>query len=371
MSLIAQWLPAAVVLAMAGRLTAAALLVYVGTYTGPSSKGIYAYRFDPSSGTLKALGLAAETENPSWVAADRKGEHLYAVNETDNGALTAFRIDAKTGKLTRLDRVSSLGAAPCALAVDATGRALLAANYTSGTLALAAIGNDGRLAQPQQIAHHGSSVNQERQAGPHAHSALFSPDNRFALSCDLGLDKVFVYRFDPSKPALALNQEAPVPPGSGPRHLAFHPNGRFAFVINEMTSTVTSFAWDAAAGKLSALATVESLPGDYRGLKSGAEIQVHPEGKFLYVSNRDQASSITVFAIDGNGALKQVERVSSGGSEPRNFVIDPSGAWLLAANQKSDNLVTFRIDRRTGRLSLTGAKVEVGAPVSIAFVAAK
>jgi 6-phosphogluconolactonase len=360
------------VAALASSALAADYLVYAGTYTGPASKGIYVYRFNSGSGQLKSLGLAAETVNPSWVVAHPGGDYLYAANETARGAVTAFRIDRQTGQLKALNQVSSRGAGPCAMAVDHTGRNLLVANYSSGSLALLPIQPDGSLHEASAfIPHEGSSANRERQSKPHAHSTDFSADNRFAVSCDLGLDKVFVYRLDAEKGWLSSNEppSASVPPGSGPRHFAWHPNGRFAYVINELESTVGAFGWDGATGTLTHLETVASLAKDYSGEKSGAEIHVHPNGKFLYASNRAQASSITVFAIDpAKGTLRQIDRVSSGGKEPRDFTLDPSGAWLLAANQNSNSIVVFRLDPKSGKLTPAGGPVEVGSPVSIAFV---
>ncbi len=358
-------------LMMAGGAFAADYLVYVGTYTGKQSRGIYAYRFNSSTGELKPLGLAAETPNPSWVTMHPTGDYLYAANETDRGMVTAFRVDKESGKLKQLSQVSSRGSGPCALAVDKTGKSVMVANYGSGTLALLPIKADGSVAEASAtIAHKGSGANPQRQGEPHAHSANFSPDNRFALSCDLGLDKVFIYRFDPARGSLADNEPpfGAVPPGSGPRHFAFHPNGKFAYVINELTSTVTAFSWNAAAGALKPLETVPSLPAGYAGEKSGAEITVHPSGKYLYASNRAQASSVTVFAIDQvKGTLRTLEQVPTGGKEPRSFGIDPTGAFLLAANQNSNTIVVFRIDPKTGKLTSAGTKVEVGTPVCIQF----
>ncbi len=344
-------------------------LVYVGTYTGAESKGIYGFRFSSRDGRLKPLGLAAATENPSWLAAHPDGVHLYAVDEADQGAVAAFRIDRTTGKLTALGRVPSHGKAPAALAVDVTGRSLLAANYGTGTLALVPVQSDGKLARATEvIRHEGSSVNKERQSGPHAHSADFSPGNRFALSCDLGLDRVFVYPYAAESGQLGKPLTAAVEPGSGPRHLVFHPSGRWVYVVTEMASTVAAFTWDGASGALRHFQTVATLPADYRGQKSGGEIAVDHQGRFLYVSNRKEASSITVFAIDETtGRLSEVERVPAGGSEPRHFALDPTGAWMLVALQKSNRIVTLRIDRKTGRLSDAGISAEVGSPVCVRF----
>ncbi len=357
--------------AFAGAAGSPAYFAYVGTYTGPASKGIYVYRFEPSTGELTTIGLAAEAINPSFLASDPKGAYLYAVGEAGGGVVSAFRIDRKTGKLTPLNRVSSRGSSPCALSVDRTGKFVFAANYGSGSVALFPIKADGSLAEASVFdQHHGSSVNPQRQAGPHAHSAIFSPDNRFALSADLGTDLVYVYRFDAAHGTLSPAGSGAVPPGSGPRHLAFHTNGRFVYAINELASTVTAFAWN--AGTLQQMATVPALPAGYQGLKSGAEIQVHPSGRFLYASNRGDANDVAIFTIDGaTGKITAAGHVPSGGRTPRNFSIDPTGQYLFAANQDSNNVTVFRIDPLSGGLTPTGKTIPISAPVCVQFVAAE
>ncbi len=351
-------------------------LVYIGTYTNQKSKGIYAYRMSAAKGELTSLGLAADIVNPSFLAVHPNRKFLYAVTEVSDlegqkgGAVSAFAIDAATGKLTFLNRVSSRGAGPCYLVVDKTGKSVLVANYGGGSVAALPVHDDGRLGEASAFVQHaGSSLNPKRQQGPHAHSINLSSDNRFAIAADLGLDELLVYRFDPSKGSLAANRPplAKVKPGAGPRHFAFHPKGGFAYVINEMQSTVTAFRYDARQGALSELQTVSTLPAGFAGNNSTAEVQVHPSGKFLYGSNRGH-NSIAVFAIDGKGMLAPVEHVSTQGRTPRNFGIDPSGAYLLAANQQSDTIAVFRIDPATGRLTPTGQVVETPAPVCVKFV---
>jgi 6-phosphogluconolactonase len=245
------------------------------------------------------------------------------------------------------------------------------ANYGDGSIAALAIQADGTLAEPGTvIQHQGSSHNPERQAGPHAHFIIPDPANRFALTCDLGLDQVLVYRLDAAKSTLAANDPpfAAVKPGSGPRHLAFHPSGRFVFLINEMGSTLMAFAYDAGRGTLKELQTVSTLPENFTGTKSGAEVQVHPSGKFVYGSNRGH-DSIAVFALDpASGRLTFLESQSTEGKTPRHFALDPTGQWLLAENQDSDSIVVFRVDSKTGRLSPSGQTVSVGAPVCAVFV---
>ncbi|HET9320733.1 MAG TPA: lactonase family protein [Bryobacteraceae bacterium] len=357
-------------------------LAYIGTYTQKNSKGIYVFRLNSSTGKLTPLGLAAETTSPSYLAIHPNHRFLYAVAEVNNfggqksGAVSAFSIDRSTGKLTLLNQVSARGSGPCHVMVDPTGKTLLVANYDSGSVAALPVGQDGRLREASAaIQHHGTSVNPERQEGPHAHCINNSPDNRFVLAADLGLDQVLVYRFDPARGSLAPNDPpfGKTPPGAGPRHFAFHPNGRFVYVINEIQCTASTFSYDAQRGALKLLATVSTVPKDYKVTKddSTAEIRVHPSGKFVYGSNRGP-DSIAVFSVDSTtGTLHPIEYVSTQGKTPRGFNIDPTGSYLIAGNQDSDSLVVFRIDQKTGRLTPTGQKLEAYAPVDVEFVAVK
>jgi 6-phosphogluconolactonase len=355
-------------------------VVYIGTYTQRGSKGIYAYRYDAATGQLEDLGIAAQTPSPSFLAISPNHKFLYAANETDeyqgqsSGIVSAFSIDAKTGKLALLNQVASKGASPCHISVDHTGKFVLVANYTGGNLSVFPVREDGSLgAASDFIQHQGSGPNHDRQEKAHAHWIDVSPDNRFALNADLGLDEVFVYRFDASKGKLTPNNPpfAKVAPGAGPRHLAFHPNGKFAYVIDEMASTITVFSYDAKGGKLKELQAVPTLPKDFSGENTTAEIVVHPSGKFLYGSNRGH-DSLAVFAIDPTkGTLIFVEHVSVKGKTPRNFEIDPSGKRLLVANQDTDNIVEFAIDSTTGKLTPTGTELKVPMPVCIKFLAAE
>ena len=355
---------------------------YVGTYTegGSASKGIYVYRFDAKSGKLTSIGLAAQTINPSFVAIAPSHRFLYAVNEVGNyqgkksGGVSAFAIDSSTGKLKFLNQVASGGADPCYITVDATGKYVLVANYTGGSVAVFPVLEDGRLGDASAfIQHTGHGTNPERQEGPHAHSIDLSPDNRFAIVDDLGLDETLVYKFDAAKGSLTLEQDSGVKadPGAGPRHFTFSPNGRFAYVLTEMGSTVSVLSYQSPDGVLKRLKTISTLPKDFKGHNDAAEIQVHPSGKFLYASNRGD-DSIAVFAVDPEkGTLSLVEHVKTKGSSPRNFTIDPTGSLLLVANEKSDNIVVFRINPQTGRLTPTGTVLEIPQPVCIRFVAAK
>lgn len=356
--------------------------VYFGTYTGKSSKGIYASRLDAASGKLTPPELVAESTSPSFLAVSPNEKFLYAANEVPKfegktaGAVSGFAIDRATGKLTPLNQKSSGGAGPCHLVVDATGKSVLVANYGGGSVQALPVKPDGSLDDGGTfIQHEGSSVNQGRQSSPHGHAIVTDPANRFALACDLGLDKVLIYKLDPAKAGLAANDPpfATVPPGSGPRHIAFRPDGKFAYVINEMTCTVTAFAFDGKRGALEALETISSLPKDMtvqRGF-STAEIEVHPSGQFVYGSNRGH-DTLAVFAIDAkSGKLTPVEHISTKGKTPRSFGIDPTGRWLLAANQGSDTVVVFAIDAKTGKLQPTGQELQVGTPVCVKFVEAK
>lgn len=357
-------------------------LVYFGTYTGAKSKGIYMSRLDIKSGRLSAPELVAEIKSPSFLTIRPDHRFLYSVNEVGQfdgkpaGSVSAFEIAPQTGKLTLLNQSSSGGSGPCHLVVDKKGRNVLVANYGGGSIAVLPVQPDGKLGPASAFVQHtGSSVNANRQKEPHAHSIVLDKDNRHAFVADLGLDKVMIYRFDAEKGSLApaTPPSASVKPGAGPRHFAFSPNGKFAYVINEMQCTITAFRHDPKTGELKETQTVSTLPS---GLEvqpgySTAEIEVHPSGKFLYGSNRGH-DTIAVFAIDTKrGTLTPVEHVSTRGKTPRNFAVDPTGKYLLAGNQDSNTVAVFRVDSATGRLSPTGHLLDVGAPVSVAFVPVK
>jgi 6-phosphogluconolactonase len=354
--------------------------VYIGTYTHAASKGIYAYRFSPSNGEIVSLGLAAETAHPSFLIVHPNHRFLYAVNEHESptepgNTISAFAMDTKTGKLTFLNRVSSKGIGPCHIAIDKTGQALVAANFGSGSVAAFPIHRDGKLGEASAfIQHQGSSIDPERQTGPHAHCVLFSPDNRFVIVADRGLDKVFVYRFNRSNGSLEVNDPPFVSlhPGWGPRHLAFHPNGKYLYLISEMGSRLTTLSYDAASGALHEIQTISALPEGFSGKNVSAEVQVDRSGRFVYGSNRGD-NSIGVFAIDAHvGTLTPIQHISTEGKTPRNFSLDPTGTYLFAANQDSANVVIFRVSPATGKLTPTG-KVLTGAsePACVLFVAEK
>ena len=318
--------------------------------------------------------MAAETPSPSFLAVHPNGRFLYAVNEQNSGEVSAFAIDSASSLLKPLNQVSSRGSGPCHLVVDKTGKWLFVANYNSGSVAEYPVKADGSLGESTGFDQHaGSSLDPRRQGGPHAHGTFLSPDNRFLLVPDLGLDRVLVYRLDLAKGTLPLNDPPflQIAPGSGPRHLAFHPNGRFAYVVTELAANVIACRYDARRGTLTEIQKIDALPADYTGQKSGAEIAVHPNGRFLYASMRSH-NSIAIFAIDAaSGKLTAAGNVSAEGKTPRSFAIDPTGAYLLAADQDSDHVVVFRIDQKTGGLTATGDTVEIPAPVSIVFVKGK
>lgn len=350
-------------------------LVFVGTYTGSGSEGIYAYRFNSVNGSLMPIGLAARTPNPSFLVLDARGEFLYSVNETDTfrssstdvrtGAISVFSVNRESGALTQIQQVSSEGAGPCHLSLDRTGRYLFVANYGGGSVAVFPVGADGRLEPHTQfIQGAGSSIHPKRQTQPHAHFIQATPDNRFVLIADLGRDQVMAGRFEDGR--ITLGPSAPVEPGSGPRHLTFSPSRAFHFVLNELTSTITTYSLDPESGTVKALGTVPALPEDFSGTNTSAEI-VTVNGRYLYVSNRGH-DTLGLFSIDQqSGNITAVEWVPSGGVAPRHFEIDPSGRWLLAANQGSDNLTLFRIDPSSGRLKSTGKVRSVSAPVCVRF----
>ena len=355
--------------------------VYAGTYTAKTnSKGIYVFPFDVQSGKPGAPVVAAETPDPSFLAISPNKKYLYAVNELttfegqSTGAITAYSLDRATGKLSQLNRVSSRGAGPCHISLDRTGKYVLVANYDSGSVATFPVLKNGALgAASAFVQHTGSGPNQERQPGPHAHWIATSPDNRFALAADLGSDEVLVYRFSAENGSLtpANPPFVKLSPGGGPRHFGFHPHAPFAYVLSEMQSTVTAFAYEEKTGRFSTMQTLSTLPESFKSQNDAAELFVHPEGKFLYASNRGH-DSIAVFSIDpAKGTLTFTGDFPTGGKTPRNFAIDPTGNFLLAANQESDAVVIFRINRSTGALTPSGESISIPAPVDLLFVPAR
>lgn len=351
------------------------LNLYVGTYTSGKSEGIYIYRMNMSTGELKHFNTVKGVVDPSFLAIDRHRRRLYAVNEVEqfagkpSGALSAFSIDQQSGNLSFLNQQPTLGGAPCHLIVDKTGRFVLVANYTGGNISVLPIKADGSLGvATDMVQHHGSSVNKERQEGPHAHCIELDSSNRYAFAVDLGLDKVMIYKFDAKNGKLVPNKEAQLKPGDGPRHLTFHPNGKYAYVINELTNSVTAFTYAKATGTLKETQTVSTLPKDFSAANTTAELAVSPSGRFLFGSNRGH-DSIVGFAIDqSTGKLTFIEHVPTQGKTPRHFTIDPTGTFLLVANKDSDTIVSLRINPATGRLDSTGHVAQVPTPVCLVLV---
>lgn len=348
-------------------------LVYVGTYTRGGSKGIYAYRFDSGTGKLTEAGVAAETPNPSFLTIHPNGRFLYAVNELSafkdqkSGSVTAFAIDKATGRLKMLNDQVAGGTSTCHLVVDKTGRNLLAVNYGTGSSAVFRVQPDGSLGERSGfVQHSGSSADERRQKGPHAHSVNLSRTQRYAIVADLGTDEYIVYRFDAAQGTIQRHGAAKVKAGQGPRHFSFAPDFKFGYGLNEMGSSVSVFDWNESAGNLTEVQNVTTLPDGFTGTNNCAEVQVHPSGKYLYASNRGH-DSLAMFAIN-KGKLTPMGQVSTGGKTPRNFRMDPTGSWLLAANQDSGNVVMFRIDKASGKLTATGDEVKTPFPVCIKFL---
>lgn len=353
------------------------LTLYVGTYTSGKSEGIYGYRLDHATGVLTRFN-SFKSVNPSFLAIDRSKRYLYAVNEVGEyagkpgGGVSAFAIDRTTGNLRLLNEQATQGADPCHLTIDRKRRTLLVANYTGGSVAVLPIRSDGTLAPSVDLKQHEGSSVKEQQKSPHAHCIILDRLERHALAADLGIDKLMIYRFDAltGKLSRAKQPWVELAPGAGPRHLTLHPNGKYAYVINELDSTLTVLKYNELNGTLSQIETVSTLPSDFSGTSYCADVHVSPSGKFLYGSNRGH-DSIVVYGIDSRtGKLRLVEHVSTEGKWPRNFAIDPTGMYLLVANQRTDNVVSFSIDAHTGRLKSTGFIEEIPAPVCLKFLSA-
>ena len=346
---------------------------FIGTYTSGKSEGIYGYAFDPVSGALRRMN-SCKSVNPSFLAIGPNYAHLYVVNEIGDflgkpsGFVSAYAID-KGGKLRLLNEQATQGADPCHLSIDHKKRTLLVANYTGGNISVFPIRSDGTLGMVSEVKQHEGSGPKEQQKGPHAHCIIFDRSQRHALAADLGIDKVMIYRFDRATGKLTPGKQpfADLQAGAGPRHLTFHPGGKYLYVINELNSTMAAFKYDERDGTLTHSDTVSTLPSDFSGVSYCADVHVSPSGKFLYGSNRGH-NSIVVYGIDlRTGKLTPVEHVPTEGNWPRNFAIDPSGKFLLVANQRSDNVVVFSIDEHTGRLKPTGHVEEIPSPVCIKF----
>lgn len=347
--------------------------LFVGTYTGTGSKGIYTYMFNIRTGKSRLVSHtdSGSVQNPSFLALSPNGQHLYAVTETGGrteGAVSVFNVDPD-GMLLFLDKLPSGGDHPCHVSVSKDGRWVLAGNYTGGSFAAFPVKPDGTLeAARQVIQHEGSGPNTKRQEKAHVHATVFDPANQYVFVPDLGTDKVAIYRFD-SRVAKPLKEAAQSfvasSPGSGPRHFTFHPNGRFAYLMEELTGTVNVFSY--AAGKLTPIQNISSHPEGFTGTRGSADIHLSPEGKFLYTSNRGDANTIAIFSVAADGKLKWVSDVPSGGKTPRNFTLSPGGRFVLVANQDTDNIVVMRRDVQTGKLMPTGEELQVPRPVCLVF----
>lgn len=352
-------------------LAAADLYVFFGTHSSGPGVGFSVAHFDTDTGALTKPRFLTEAVEPAYFVIHPDGRHLYTCNSGSPGGVSSYEIERTTGRLTLLNKVPSGGGDASYVCLDRTGRYVFVANYEGGNLAVFALQPDGRIGgRTAFIQHTGRSLNPQRQTHAYAHSIIVDPSNRFVLVADLGLDKLFVYRFDAKDGSLQPNDPpfAAVQPGFGPRHVKFHPNGRWVYLINEMGCTVIGFNWDSAKGSLAEFQTISTLPADFKGASTCAEVEVHPNGRFLYGSNRGH-DSIAVFAIDPTtGRLTPIEYAPSGGRTPRNFAFDPTGKWIICTNHGSENAVVFRVDEATGRLAPAGQPVPVPSPFCERFL---
>ena len=345
--------------------------VFVGTYTGGKSEGIYVYDLNGATGALTYSSHISGIDNPSFLALSPTHSHLYAVSETGDpgGKVFSYAIDPDSGALTYLNDQRSHGTLPCSIDVDKTGQCVLVANYGSGTISSYPIQKDGTLGKAvSKIQHEGSSVIESRQRGPHAHMIRHDLDDKYVFVPDLGMDKIMIYTLDPSTATLTAHGEGSVPPGSGPRHIDFHPNRKYAYVINEISSTITAFQYDASAGTLTEIETVTTLPDHYEGTSHTADIHITDSGKYIYGSNRGH-DSLAMYEIDeSTGRLTMIGIELTRGENPRNFGIDPTNTFVLVGNQSTDTVTTFRLDHETGKLIDIGQVNEVPAAVCLKMV---
>ncbi len=342
----------------------------LGTYTRGKSEGIYVYKFNSITGKSVLLSSAA-TSNPSYLAVSPNQEYVYAVNEnSDSGAVTAYAFNRKTASLHKLDVQPTQGDNPCYVAIDKTGKWAFAANYSGGSFTVFPINADGSLKAPSTtIAHHGSGPNKDRQEKAHVHSTVLSPDNHYVFVSDLGMDKIMGYSFNPAtgKVKAAAQPFAEAAPGSGPRHLIFHPSGRYAYLMEELSGQVVAFRY--INGSLKQIQSISSVPADFHGFAGSADIHVSPDGKFLYGSNRGESNTIAIFSISpATGMLKAIGYEPVLGKAPRNFNFDPSGNFLLVANQDTDEVVVFKRNKQTGLLKDTGERIKAGNPVCVKWI---
>ncbi len=351
-------------------------LVFISAFASGDKAGIHAFRFDSKTGALQLLHRTTDIQNPFFLAVSPDQRFLYAINaEKFGGAedefVAAYTLEGRTGQLKRLNQQSARGTASCYLSVDATGKAVLVANYASGSVASLPVQKDGSLGEASSfVQHSGSGADPQRQKGPNAHSIVISPDNHFALAADLGIDKIMIYRLDAATAKLTLNEVQPfakMQPGSGPRHITFHPNGRHVYVINELANTVTCFDYVTASGTLTERQTISTLPTGFAGKSYTADLKITPDGKFLYGTNRGH-DSIASYSISDDGRLTLISIEPSLGKGPQNLLITPDGEWLLCANMPENSVVVFRIDATSGKITATGTPVEMPMPSCIRWV---
>lgn len=349
--------------------SAKSAILFVGTYTDKvDSKGVYTLRFDLETGAIKQLHAGPKVDSPSFLATSHDGSFLYAVNETTSGEVTSFMIDKTDGSLSIQSSQKSLGVHPCHISLDKSGMHALVANYSSGTVTSLPINRDGSLAPGTSVQQKGTGPNKARQEAAHAHSVTMDPSGQWYLAADLGADKVFVYTVNSAGHLVYHPKSIALPPGCGPRHVAFHPNGKFLYVIGELDNTVTSFSWNAVAGSAKKLSTASTLPAGFSGDSNCADIHVHPNGRFIYGSNRGHDSIAILRTDTKSGSVTFVGTEGVRGKTPRNFAIAPGGKFLLAAGQNSNNIVVFKIDAITGGLMATGIDITIPSPVCLVFL---
>ncbi|RRB04032.1 lactonase family protein [Larkinella rosea] len=368
---------AALLLSFMSRAQSPKEVLYVGTYSTRGSEGVYVLEFDRANGSLKQLQTVSNAKSPSFLAIHPTGKYLYSVNEAaaNSGGVSSYAIEAKTGKLTMMNQQSSYGRGPCHIAIDQTGKLAFVSNYGGGTFTVLPIQNDGKLGvATDTLKYEGKSAHAQRQEKPHIHSATISPNNRFVYVCDLGTDKVYIYEFDPAsgKVKPAATPYVSVSPGSGPRHITIHPNGKFLYLAEELTSSVATFALNSKTGALTLIEdNVKTLPADFTGTNNtSADIHTDPKGRFLYQSNRGY-NALAILSIAGDGKPTLIGQQPTEGKTPRNFLIDPKGEYAFAANQDTDNIVVYKVDGKTGKLTPTGNQIKVPAPVCLKLFTVK
>jgi len=351
-------------------------VLFISAFTSGDQGAIHAYRLDANNGRLSLLHRTTDIENPFYLAISPNNKYLYAIDAEqfggeENEFVAAYQIEGRSGKLNRLNRQSTRGTASCYLDIDTTGKTVVVANYSTGSVAALPVRDDGSLGEASSfIQHDGSSVDPDRQKGPNAHSIIVSPDNRFVLAADLGIDKVLIYRLSSASAKLTANEAqpfAPLSPGSGPRHLVFHPNGKRVYVINELSNTITLFDYAIDAGSLTSRQTIGTLPNDFSGTSHTADLKITPDGMFLYGTNRGH-DSIAIFRIADDGLLELVDIEPSLGKGPQNLLVTPDGRWLLCANMPGNNVAVFAIDSKTGRLTANGESVSIPMPSCIRWL---